>query len=80
MMQSGAILAHGGAIPPLLLSLYFVGGCLVGGGVLVCGKRRRLRWYGLALLVCGVVAAVLLVVFFDAIVKNFADAMLHARG
>ena len=79
-MTPSPILAHGGAIAPLLLVAYFAGASFVGGIVLMFNRRPGLRWLGLGLLLCGVTTAILVLVFFDAFVRYFADATLHLRG
>jgi hypothetical protein len=79
-MRRHPILAHGGAIPPLLVSGYLVVGGLVGGIVLMSSKRPGHRWVGAGLLICAFTGAVLLLVFFDAFVKFFADAISYPKA
>jgi hypothetical protein len=68
------ILAHGGAIPPLLLAACFSVACFVTGALMVFGKRSRLRWLGAGLILCGITTVILVMVFFDAVVRLFAHA------
>lgn len=79
-MRCSPILAHGGAIAPLLLVVYFAVASFVGGIMLMFNRKPGLRWLGLGLLLCGTITAVLALVFFDAIVKFFADGSPHLRG
>jgi hypothetical protein len=79
-MKPSAILAHGGAIAPLLLVAYFAVASFVGGVVLMFNRRAGFRWLGLGLLLSGVTSAILVLVFFDAFVRYFANATLHLRG
>jgi hypothetical protein len=79
-MSPGPILAHGGAIAPLLVVAYFAVAGFVGGIVLMFNRKPGLRWLGVGLLLCGAATAVVVLVFFDAFVRLFADASLHFRG
>ncbi len=72
-MTFAPILAHGGAILPLMGIACCAFGCLAGGFALAATSKKTSRWIlGASLSLCGAVIVILSLVFFDKLVRLFA--------